>query len=134
MQRGLVSLAIRTWGTDALSTRRPWWQAKAACAGKGRAVGDFWFGEDSSSKRSTLTLVERRGKHTCFGCLVQVECLTYALEIERDLGSQAGIWGGATQGERRYGRMLEIDEQAELILSRLADQRRLGLGNMKAAS
>ncbi|WP_285774588.1 WhiB family transcriptional regulator [Microtetraspora sp. NBRC 13810] len=39
----------------------------------------------------------RQARRICGACSVRGQCLRYALET----GQQAGIWGGATEGERR---------------------------------
>jgi WhiB family transcriptional regulator, redox-sensing transcriptional regulator len=67
----------------------PPWQADAAC----REHPDVNFfparGESEDPARDV-----------CSGCLVRVECLTYALDSDENVG----IWGGTSERQRRWAR------------------------------
>jgi WhiB family redox-sensing transcriptional regulator len=67
-------------------TRRPIWQRRAACRGKGC---DPWF--------ATTREAEDAAKAVCEPCPVRRECLSYALS-DRTL---EGIWAGTDERERR---------------------------------
>lgn len=64
------------------------WRSQAACVG---FQGLFFANGDLDS---TAT---RRAKEICGGCPVSTECLEFALETNQ----RAGVWGGATEDERR---------------------------------
>jgi len=66
--------------------RRPEWQRKAACRGKGC---DPWF--------ATTREAEEAARAVCEPCPVRRECLAYALG-DRTL---VGIWAGTDERERR---------------------------------
>lgn len=63
--------------------RTPSWQEYAACAGEDT---EMFFNEHW-----------RKAKRICVGCLVQRQCLEYALENDE----QHGVWGGMTTPERQ---------------------------------
>ncbi len=63
------------------------WRAKAACKG---LDAQLFFPEDDSDALATV-------KQVCAGCDVQDICLSYALANKE----KAGVWGGATERERR---------------------------------
>lgn len=65
------------------------WRAFGNCAGRNP---DLWFAAGA--------LEHKMAKRICRNCPVQVECLTYAMEIPVD----HGIWGGLTERERRRAR------------------------------
>ena len=62
------------------------WQAYGNCLG---VDPDLFFPDRGQSTRE--------GKEVCRGCVVRVECLEYALTN----GEKHGIWGGASERERR---------------------------------
>jgi WhiB family redox-sensing transcriptional regulator len=62
------------------------WTAKAAC--RGLDVRLFY---PDSGKRSAPA------QRVCAGCLVRAACLEHALAA----GERHGVWGGATEDERR---------------------------------
>jgi WhiB family redox-sensing transcriptional regulator len=66
--------------------RRPAWQRRAACRGKGC---DPWF--------ATTREAEDAARAVCEPCPVRRECLSYALS---DPGL-VGIWAGTDERERR---------------------------------
>jgi WhiB family redox-sensing transcriptional regulator len=63
-----------------------WWHADALCA---ETDPDAWFPEKGGTTKDAKAICEQ--------CLVRVECLTYAL----DHHPQHGVWGGASERERR---------------------------------
>lgn len=65
------------------------WAAQAAC--RGLDVRMFY---PDSGKRSTPA------QRVCAGCLVRAACLEHALEV----GERHGVWGGATEDQRRVMR------------------------------
>jgi len=62
------------------------WQARANCMG---VDPDLFFPERGASTKEA--------KEVCRGCVVQAECLEFALEN----GEKFGIWGGMSERERR---------------------------------
>lgn len=62
------------------------WQTSANCLG---VDPDLFFPERGASTREA--------KEVCRGCVVQQECLEYALAN----GEKFGIWGGLSERERR---------------------------------
>ncbi len=64
---------------------RPDWMDRGACYGMTSMF--FSFSEET----------EQACKRVCFGCDVRVPCLEYALLNAID----EGVWGGATEKERR---------------------------------
>ncbi len=62
------------------------WQEKANCMG---VDPDLFFPERGASTREA--------KEVCRGCVVQMDCLEYALAN----GEKFGIWGGMSERERR---------------------------------
>ncbi len=62
------------------------WQSQANCMG---VDPDLFFPERGASTREA--------KEVCRGCVVQADCLEYAL----DNGEKFGIWGGMSERERR---------------------------------
>lgn len=63
------------------------WRTQAACRGLDASV----FFPDDDGEASALA------KATCASCEVQDLCLSYALSNKE----KAGVWGGATERERR---------------------------------
>jgi len=68
------------------SDRPPTWQDKANCMG---VDPDLFFPERGASTREA--------KEVCRGCVVQEDCLEYAIAN----GEKFGIWGGMSERERR---------------------------------
>ena len=62
------------------------WQSKANCLG---VDPELFFPERGASTREA--------KEVCRGCVVQSECLEYAIAH----GEKFGIWGGLSERERR---------------------------------
>jgi WhiB family redox-sensing transcriptional regulator len=71
---------------------RPWLQ-RANCTG---VDPELFF-----PQRGTST---REAKEVCRGCLVQAECLDYAIAN----GEKFGIWGGLSERERRRVRRARL--------------------------
>lgn len=69
-----------------LQSPEPSWQRQANCMG---VEPDLFFPERGSSTREA--------KEVCRGCVVQEDCLEYALAN----GEKFGIWGGLSERERR---------------------------------
>jgi WhiB family redox-sensing transcriptional regulator len=67
--------------------RRPAWQRRAACRGKGAATS--WFDGSPEALEAARAV--------CEGCSVRTECLQFALD-DRTI---VGCWGGTTDAERR---------------------------------
>ena len=65
---------------------RPEWMEEARCRG---LDPDLFFPERGASTREA--------KGVCAGCGVRAECLEYALAN----GEKFGVWGGASERERR---------------------------------
>jgi WhiB family redox-sensing transcriptional regulator len=62
------------------------WQARANCMG---VDPDLFFPERGASTKEA--------KEVCRGCVVQADCLEFALVN----GEKFGIWGGMSERERR---------------------------------
>jgi WhiB family transcriptional regulator, redox-sensing transcriptional regulator len=69
---------------------RPAWQADAACRGQGP---DAWFASGGTSRIT---------RETCAGCVVQPECLKFAVTA---LDQPHGIWGGMSARQIRRIRL-----------------------------
>lgn len=67
----------------------PEWHRDAACA-EYPEHGDWWFPERGASTDAARAICQR--------CLVQSECLGFALDEPLTL---AGIWGGTSERERK---------------------------------
>jgi len=79
------------------------WQDLGNCLGVDPEL--FFPGRGASTKEA---------KGVCAGCVVKVDCLEYAL----DNGEKFGIWGGASERERRrIRRQRRLDRQAETAIS-----------------
>lgn len=65
----------------------PGWQKRAACIGR---EADMWFPEDGEE------VTGRTAARVCSACPVAESCRAAGI-----LGDEAGIWGGATQDQRR---------------------------------
>ncbi len=76
------------WGLSALVAEDEdrSWQRQANCMG---VDPDLFFPERGSSTREA--------KEVCRGCVVQADCLEYAISH----GEKFGIWGGVSERERR---------------------------------
>ncbi len=72
------------------------WQGQANCLG---VDPDLFFPERGASTREA--------KSICAACLVQADCLEYAL----DHGEKFGIWGGTSERERRRLRRARAAER-----------------------
>jgi WhiB family redox-sensing transcriptional regulator len=75
------------------------WKEKAACSGMDPAI--FFGGtiDDGGEvvRRPHVASYERQAKLVCEGCPVRMECLWFAISGREGFG----IWGGATERERR---------------------------------
>jgi WhiB family transcriptional regulator, redox-sensing transcriptional regulator len=72
--------------TGKQSTTQIEWRALGACRGLDAAV--FYPDDDEDAEEA---------KSVCRGCSVRVACLEHALMYRE----KAGVWGGATERERR---------------------------------
>lgn len=70
------------------------WQLRAACRGPQASV---FFPPTRPERREEKRQREIRAKAICETCVVQDQCLDYALGIRE----QHGIWGGMSEAERR---------------------------------
>lgn len=66
--------------------RLPAWQERAACRDE---EPDVFFPDKANQ--------DRAAKRICTGCVVQRQCLEFALEH----GEEYGVWGGMTTTERK---------------------------------
>jgi WhiB family redox-sensing transcriptional regulator len=86
-QRTALPSALRWVAPPALfDPQRPDWQHEGACLGHDP---DIWFPERGQDYQ--------RAKLICHECPVRTECLEWALATEQKFG----IWGGASERERR---------------------------------
>lgn len=69
------------------------WRDRALCRGEDP---ELWFPVGSSGPALLQTA---KAKAVCYRCPVRHECLAWALGAGRD--AQAGVWGGASEDERR---------------------------------
>ena len=76
------------------TTDNPDWRAEALCAQVG---GDIWF----PPKGASVTAA----RNICARCKVQAECLTDALQEDR----QHGVRAGMTERERRQMKQIAIE-------------------------
>ncbi len=70
----------------------PHWREDAACRAADAAEAFFPGGD----RGQTLTMTNA-AKAVCGGCAVRIDCLLYAIETKQEYG----VWGGATEPERR---------------------------------
>ena len=78
------------------------WQIQANCMG---VDPDLFFPERGASTKEA--------KEVCRGCVVQNDCLEYALAI----GEKFGIWGGMSERERRRLRRARALERRTVVVS-----------------
>ncbi len=81
-----------------LSPEHQLWQRQANCMG---VDPDLFFPERGASTREA--------KEVCRGCVVQEECLEYAIANSEKFG----IWGGMSERERRQVRRRRALERRE---------------------
>ena len=70
------------------------WQARAACRGPQAAV---FFPPTHAERKEDKAARETRAKAICSTCVVQNDCLEYAIRIREP----HGIWGGMNETERK---------------------------------
>ena len=70
------------------------WQARAACRGPQAAV---FFPPTHAERKEDKIEREKRAKTICDTCVVQHDCLEYAIRIREP----HGIWGGLNENERK---------------------------------
>jgi WhiB family redox-sensing transcriptional regulator len=70
----------------------PHWREEALCLAEDSA--DFFFPGGDRGQTLKMTNAART---VCSGCAVRIDCLLYATETQQDYG----VWGGATEPERR---------------------------------
>jgi len=78
------------------------WQTQANCMG---VDPDLFFPERGASTKEA--------KEVCRGCVVQNDCLEYALAN----GEKFGIWGGMSERERRRLRRARALERRTIAVS-----------------
>ena len=78
------------------------WQSRANCMG---VDPDLFFPERGASTKEA--------KEVCRGCVVQNDCLEYALAN----GEKFGIWGGMSERERRRLRRARALERRTIAVS-----------------
>lgn len=70
------------------------WQLRARCRDN---FSHLFFPSSTFERKDERETRERRAQAICRVCVVQQECLDYALSIKEPYG----IWGGHTEVERR---------------------------------
>jgi len=85
--------------------KRPPWMRDAACL---EHPAQWWFPDRHQPGR-------RHAKYVCRRCLVQAECLTYAVEN----GEKYGIWAGYDSHDIRRIRRYQWDHPCRLCDQRL---------------
>lgn len=78
----------------ALSLVHETWHLKAACRGPESLL---FFPPSLPERREDRDAREAKAKMICASCVVQRECLDFALRVREP----HGIWGGLTEAERR---------------------------------
>ncbi len=69
------------------------WQARAAC----RGGSPVFFPPTHAERKEDKADREKRAKEICSTCVVQGDCLEYAIRIREP----HGIWGGLNENERK---------------------------------
>lgn len=79
----------------AITTMRPaeGWALRAAC--RDHQDPDLWFPLHDSGREY------RHAVRICRGCPVRIDCLHYALSVERGDATIHGVWGGFTAEQRQ---------------------------------
>lgn len=95
-----------------LNPPEEFWQARAACRGQN---GYLFFPPNSFEKKHEKQQRERAAKAICRTCVVQKECLEYALAIREP----HGIWGGLTEAERK-ALLAKLDAEERSAARRVA--------------
>ena len=80
--------------SSSLVVADPEWRERAACLNYPAVL---FFGLDDSESPAERRSRESQAKRICSACLVQSQCLDYALLTREPYG----IWGGLTELERR---------------------------------
>lgn len=83
------------------------WRPRAAC----RHTGPDLFFPVGETGPAAIDDAEA-AKSVCRSCPVQAECLTFAMVTNQ----QGGVWGGATEQERRKLRRTEVEEFLKTLL------------------
>jgi WhiB family transcriptional regulator, redox-sensing transcriptional regulator len=77
-----------------IQTANETWQLRAACRGP---ESTLFFPPPASERKEEREARETKAKSICAQCVVQRDCLDYALDIREP----HGIWGGLNEHERR---------------------------------
>jgi len=81
-----------------ISDSYPEWHAEAACLGQHEAADKYFYGNDDSNVRPSLSTGQiKKAREFCRRCTVVEECLTTAISSRE----RYGIWGGSTGRFRR---------------------------------
>jgi len=78
----------------ALSIVHETWHLRASCRGP---ESTLFFPPSVAERRDERDAREAKAKGICAQCIVQQECLDFALRVHEP----HGIWGGLTEAERR---------------------------------
>ena len=70
------------------------WRDLAACVGLPEEDRKTFFGE---AEELSTEKQHEQARIICYGCPVQVACLSYCIESDTDFG----VWGGLTQSQRK---------------------------------
>ncbi len=70
------------------------WHLRASCRGP---ESSFFFPPSIAERREEREAREAKAKGICRQCIVQRDCLEFALRVHEP----HGIWGGLTEAERR---------------------------------
>ncbi|HVA03741.1 MAG TPA: WhiB family transcriptional regulator [Acidimicrobiales bacterium] len=89
-----MGVASRSGGGVQTRTLGEAWQARAACRGPQSAV---FFPPTHAERKEDKIERENRAKDICASCVVQEDCLEYAIRIREP----HGIWGGLNENERK---------------------------------
>ena len=83
------------------------WRPRAACR---HSCPDLFFpvGETGPAAIDDI----EAAKSVCRGCAVRAECLDFAMVTHQP----AGVWGGATEEERRMLRRADVEEFLKSLL------------------
>jgi WhiB family redox-sensing transcriptional regulator len=83
---GIAGRTPRNLGANVVSVKEISWRQLGACLGLEPSI---FYPEDEEAAEEA--------KSVCAGCKVRVACLEHALSIRE----KQGVWGGATERERR---------------------------------
>lgn len=114
------------------------WQDQASCKSISPTIffGDHVCRTECDGPKGCLDVRREKGRFSrvakartiCDGCEVQVECLEFALDTKQ----AHGIWGGATERERRNLLYVQNGRSVKTLARQWLDQRKKPKGARRA--